>query len=69
MDRCLMAVDCGARYARSLSNIQGSTGNHENEGKTNNPGWMLYSVYVALGVCCTWCMLYSVPTHDHVMER
>jgi len=22
-----------------------------------------------LGGCCTWCMLYSVSTHDHVMER
>ena len=22
-----------------------------------------------LGGCCTWCMLYSVSTHDHGMER
>jgi len=22
-----------------------------------------------LGWCCTWCMLYSVLTHDHCMER
>jgi len=58
---------------------------HENEGKTNNLGWMLNLVYAALGVCCTgrmlysvyavlaiWCtrcMLYSVSTHDHAMER
>ena len=27
--------------------------NHENEGKTNNLGWMLYSVYAVCGVCCT----------------
>jgi len=30
---------------------------------------MLYSVYAVLGVCCTRCMLYSVSTHDHDMER
>jgi len=26
---------------------------------------MLYTVYAVLGVCCTWCMLNSVSTHDH----
>jgi hypothetical protein len=64
-----MAVDRVRRYAGSLSYIQGSTRNHENERKTNNPGWMLYSVYAVLGVCCTGWMLYSVSTHDHGMER
>jgi len=47
-------------HAGSCSYIQGSTRNHENVGKTNNLGWMLYSVYAVLGVCCTRCMLYSV---------
>jgi len=46
----LMAVDRAGRYAGSWSYIQGSTPNHENEGKTNNLGWMLYSVYAVLGV-------------------
>jgi len=37
-------------------------------------GWcsmlcMLYSVYAVLGVCCTWCMLYSRLTHYHGMEN
>jgi hypothetical protein len=31
--------------------------------------WMLYSVYALLDVCCTWCMLYTGPTHDHDMEE
>jgi len=31
--------------------IQGSTREHENEGKTNNLGWMQYLVYAVLGVC------------------
>jgi len=56
----LMAVDCLGRHSGSCSYIQWSTSNHENEGKTNNLGWMLYSVYAVLGVCCTWCMSYSV---------
>jgi len=55
-----MAVDCVGRHAGSGSYIQGSTCNHENEGKTNNVGCMLYSVYAVLGVCCTQCMLYLV---------
>jgi len=52
-----MAVDRVGRHAGSCSYIQGSTRNHENELKTNNLGWMLYSVYAVLGVCCTRCML------------
>jgi len=56
----LMAVHCVGRNAGSWSYIQGSTRNHENERKTNNLGWMLYSVYAVLGVCCTRCMLYLV---------
>jgi len=30
---------------------------------------MLYSVHAVLGACCTWCMLYLVLTLDHGMER
>ena len=41
------------RYAGSWSYIQGSTRNCENEGTTDN----------------LRCMLYSVLTHDHGMER
>ena len=48
------------RHAGSWSYLQGSTRNRENEGKTYNLGWMLYSVYAVLGVGCTRCMLYSV---------
>jgi len=80
-----MAVNHVRRHAGTCSFIQGSTPNHENEGKPNNLGWMLYSVYAVLGVCCTRCMLhlvyailgvcctwyklYLVSTHDHGMER
>jgi len=53
MESWLMAVDRVGRYAGSGSYTQGSSCNHEDEGKTNNLGWMLY----------------SVSTHDHVMER
>jgi len=53
-----MAVDRVGRHALSYS--QGSTRNDDNTGKTNNHGWMSYSVYAVLGVCCTRCMLYSV---------
>jgi len=60
MESGLMAVDCIGRQAGSWSYIQGSTRIHENEGKMNNPGGILYSVYAVLGVCCTRCMLYSV---------
>jgi len=35
--------------------MQGSTPNHENEGKNNDLGWMLYSVDAVLGVkSCFW---------------
>jgi len=30
---------------------------------------MLELVYAGIGVCCDRCMLYSVLTHDHGMER
>jgi hypothetical protein len=56
----LMAVDCVGRHARSWSYIQVTTCNHQNDGKTNNLGWMLYAVYAVCGVCLTWCMLNSV---------
>ena len=55
-----MAVNHVGRHAGSCSYIQGSTCNYENEGKTNNLGWNLYSVYAVLGVSSTRCMLYSV---------
>jgi hypothetical protein len=60
-----MAVDCVERHAGRCGNIQESTRNHKNEGKTKIVGgcltWcMLYSVYAVLGVCCTRCMLYWV---------
>jgi len=42
------------RYTRSWSNIQGPTRNRENEGTTDNPRCMLYSVYVALSVNSWW---------------
>jgi len=60
MESWQMAVDRVGRYAGSWSNIQWSNRNHENEAKTSNLGWMLYSVYAVLGVCCTQCILYSV---------
>ena len=46
-----MAVDCIGRHAGGY--IQGSSGNHGNEGKKNNLGRMLYSVNAAFGVYCT----------------
>jgi hypothetical protein len=46
----LMAVDRGGRHAGSSSYNQVSTRNHENEGKTNNLGCILYSVNDVLGV-------------------
>jgi len=45
-----MAVDCIGWHTGSKSYIQGSTRNCDNEGKTNNRGWMLYSVYAVLSV-------------------
>jgi len=52
-----MTVDRIGRHARNWSYIQGSTRNHENEGKTNNVRCMLYSLYAVLSVYCTWCKL------------
>jgi len=69
MKSWLMAVDHVRRYAKSWSYIQGSTHNHVNEEKTNNLGWMVYSVYAVHSVCGTRCMLYSMSNHHHVMER
>jgi len=59
-----MAVDGVGRHAGSWCDIQGSTPNHENEAKTHNLGWMLYSVYVVLGVCCTQCQLMIMAWWD-----
>jgi len=42
----------------------GSTCNHQNEGKTNNLGGMLYLVYAVLGVCCTRCQLMNMTWRD-----
>jgi hypothetical protein len=63
MENWLVAVDLeeGTPGAEAT---QGSTCNRENEWTTDNLGWMLYSVYAALGV-----MPQSVLTHDHGMER
>ena len=58
MGSWLIAVNGVGRH----TGIQGSTRSHENEGKTKNLGWMLYSVYAVLGVCCTQYMLHSVYT-------
>jgi len=69
MESWPVAVDHVGRHAGSWSYMQGSTRNHENEGKTNNLGWMPNAVYAVLGVCCNRCMLYLVSTHDHSMER
>jgi len=65
MDSWLMAVHCEGRHAGSWSYNEGSMPIHDNEGNTNDLGWMLYLVYAGLvyavlGVCCTRCMLYSV---------
>jgi len=55
-----MEVERVGRHPGSETYIQGSTHDHENEGKTNNIGWMMYSVYALLGVCSARCILYSV---------
>jgi len=60
IENWLMVVDLLGRHAGIWRYIQGSTRNCENEGKTVNLRWMLYSVCAVLGVCCTLCMLYSV---------
>jgi len=54
-----MAVDHVGWYAGSWSYIQGSTLNHENDGKINKHEWMLDLVYDVLGVNFTRCMLCS----------
>jgi len=60
----LVVVDHVGRYAGSWSHIQGSTPNHENEGKTHNLGWMLNSVYAVLSVCCSRCQLMIMAWRD-----
>ena len=50
MESWQMVVDLVGRHAGSWTYIQRSTCNHENEEKTINPGWILYSVYAVLGV-------------------
>jgi hypothetical protein len=64
-----VAVDLVGRHAGSGRFNQRSTCDLENEGMTDNFGCMLYSVYAVLRICCTRCMLYSLLTHDHCMER
>ena len=66
METGLTTVDRIGRYTGRHSYIQGSTHHYGKEGKTNNLGSMLYSVYAVLivccttlyailSVCCTWC--------------
>jgi len=50
MESWLIAVDHVGRHAGSWRYIQGSTCNHDNVGKTNTLGWMLYSVCAVLSV-------------------
>jgi len=46
-----------ARHTGSWSYIHWSNHSHENEGKTDNLGWILYMVFDLLTVCCTeWKM-------------
>jgi len=56
MESWLVVVNVVGRHPGSWSYIQGSTRNRENEGKKDNLGLILYSVYAVHGVCCTWCM-------------
>ena len=44
-----------SRYAGIWRHIQGSTRNRENEVTIDYLGCMLYTVYAALSVCCTYC--------------
>jgi len=60
MESWLVAANLEWRHTESWSYIQGSTCDCENEGKTDNLGWMQYSVIAVLGECYTRCMLYSV---------
>ena len=48
-------IDPVVRNAGSWCYIQWSTHNHDNAGHKTSLGRILYSVYVVLGVCCTWC--------------
>jgi len=64
MQSWLVAVDRVGRHAGSWSYIQRSIRNHENEGKSNNLGWMLYTLYAVLGVCSTWCHLMIMTWRD-----
>jgi len=50
LESWLVGVDLVGRHTRSWSNIPGSTRNRENDGKSVNLGWMLYSVYAELSV-------------------
>jgi len=59
MQSWLLAVDYVGRHTGSWRYIKGSTRNHENEGKTNKLGWMLY-----FGVCCTRCQLMIMTWRD-----
>jgi hypothetical protein len=51
-ERCQVVVNSLRRYTRFRSNIQGSTCNHEIEGRTNT----------------NWCMLYFVLSYNHGSE-
>jgi hypothetical protein len=53
-------VDHVGKQPRSRNYIKGPTRNRQNERKSDNLGWMLYTVYAVVGVCGTRCMLYSV---------
>jgi hypothetical protein len=55
----LVAVDLGLGHTLCCSNIERSTRNHENEGKSDIIGWMLYSVHVVLSVFWT-CFVHHV---------
>ena len=63
MESYLVAVDVVGRNDRSWCYIQGSTHNHQNEGKTNNLGWGLYSAYA-----CAWWMKYSAYAYTRCMQ-
>jgi len=45
-----VAVDLEGRHIGSRRDFQGSTRNHENQGKTDNGGCMLCSVHAVLSV-------------------
>jgi len=64
MESWLMAVDHVGRHAGSWSYIQRWTCNDENEGKTHNLWWMLYSVYAVLSACYTHCQLMIMTWRD-----